>query len=355
MMKKNTVVIAGYYGFGNAGDELLLRSLVDQFRNQDPQCELIALSNNPEETRRHFFIRAVNRWNPWAWIGPFSQAKRLLLGGGGLLQESTGPWNHAYYLLLIVLAKLFGCTTEVRSIGVDPIESRLNRGWTRWVFNHMVDSISVRDVDSQRALEAAGVFRSIVRIPDLVFQLEMPQTGATASEKIGFAISPWPQRMGWDQDVAFLLDRISQQLNVSMELLVFFPEQDGPLAQQIAERCRAPVTVRQWQKVEDLLGWMPSYQLVVGMRYHALALAALSEKPFVGWGFQRKVRSLCRDLGQPMWTFERGWEADAVLRQIGEAWRQRDVLPHRYQTLLPALKMATPTINDIPRIYPSHV
>ena len=99
------------------------------------------------------------------------------------------------------------------------------------MFNHMVDSISVRDADSQRALEAAGVFRSIVRIPDLIFQLEIPQTGVKAPEKIGLAISPWPQRMGWDQDIAFLLDRISQQWNVSLELLVFFPEQDGPLAQ----------------------------------------------------------------------------------------------------------------------------
>ena len=73
-------MIAGYYGFGNAGDELLLRSLIDQFRNQDPQREVIVLSNNPDETSRHFSIRAVNRWKPWAWIGPFSQARRLLLG-----------------------------------------------------------------------------------------------------------------------------------------------------------------------------------------------------------------------------------------------------------------------------------
>lgn len=354
-MKRNAVVIAGYYGFGNAGDELLLRSLVDQFRNQDPQCEIIVLSSNPEETSRHFSIRAVNRWNPWAWIGPFSQAKRLLLGGGGLLQESTGPWNHAYYLLLIVMAKLLGCATEVRSIGVDPIENRLNRWWTRWVFNHMVDTISVRDADSQRALEVAGVFRSIVRIPDLIFQLEIPKGSSTPSEKMGLAISPWPQRMGWDQDVAFLLDRISQQLNISTELLVFFPDQDGPLAAQIVKRCATPVVVREWQNVEDILGWMPSYQLVVGMRYHSLALAALAEKPFLGWGFQRKVRSLCRDLGQPMWTFERGWEADAVFRQISEAWRHREMLPHRYKTLLPALKTAAPTVKDIPRIYPSHV
>ncbi len=354
-MKRNGMVLAGYYGFGNAGDELLLRSLINQIRKEDPQCHLTVLSKNPRQTRQHFGVQAVNRWNPLTWIAPLFYARRFILGGGGLLQETTGPWNHSYYLMLILLARFFSCETELRATGVDPIETPLNRWWTRGVLNHLVDFLSVRDADSQRSLEMAGVYRNILRAPDLVFQLDAVEAFGEPSGRIAFALSPWSQRVGWDQDLAYLLDRISEHLKVSIDLLLFYPEEDGDLANSIVRRVNFPIRVRRWKEPEDLLGWVATYELVVGMRYHALVLAALAQRPFIGWGFQRKVRSLCRELGQPAWTFERGWDSEAVFRQISEAWRQREILPHRFKSMLPAFKSAGPSGSGLAHIQPSHV
>jgi polysaccharide pyruvyl transferase CsaB len=354
-MKENLAIIAGYYGFDNAGDELILRSLVDQFRAQEPQWNLLVLSQNPSETARRFGVEALNRWSPVQWVGAFRRAKRFILGGGGLLQEATGPWNHAYYLTLLVLAKAFGCRTEVRAVGVDPVERRLNRWWTRFVFNHCVDHASVRDSDSQRALEAIGIVRPIFRTSDLIFQLPLPTASKPDPDRIAMAVAPWSARPGWEHDLANLADRVAEQLKVSVDLLVFFPAEDEALCERISALSSRHFRVRRWQQPEDLLKWVSEYQLIVGMRYHALALAALAERPFVGWGFQKKVWTLCRDFGQPVWSFERGWESEAVFRQIGEAWRHRDILPIRYKSRLPDLRSPAPVLHDVARIYPAQV
>src|SRR5262249_21653668 len=139
---KGSVVLAGYFGFGNAGDELILLSLIRQRRQESPLGPITVLSNQPEQTAQHFGVQALNRWHPWTWIGALGKSETFLLGGGGLLQESTGPWNYVYYLSLLALAKLMGCRTEVRAAGVDPIGRWWNAALTRFTFNHLVDYVS---------------------------------------------------------------------------------------------------------------------------------------------------------------------------------------------------------------------
>src|SRR5437016_794986 len=125
--QKGSIVIAGYYGFGNAGDELILTSLVQQYRRENPAASITVFSAKPAVTAQYHDVNAVNRWLPWQWIAPFWRSETFILGGGGLLQESSGPWNYFYYLMLVVLAKLMGCRTETRAIGIDPVGSWWNR------------------------------------------------------------------------------------------------------------------------------------------------------------------------------------------------------------------------------------
>ena len=109
--------------------------------------------------------------------------------------------------------------------------------------------------------------------------------------------------------------------------------------------------MRVWQQPEDLLAWIQEYDLVIGMRYHALVLAALAKKTFIGWGYQLKVRNLCRDFNQPMWTFERGWDGDAVFRQIGDAWKRRGILPERYREPLNRMRADPVVATETTRIF----
>jgi len=321
-MKRQAIIIAGYYGFGNAGDELILRALVERYRRQDPASPLIVFSASPEKTATAFNVQAVNRWNPFAWVGPMLKAKLFVLGGGGLLQESTGSMNHFYYLSLIHIAKFLGCKTETVGLGIDPIRGAFNRWLTGWTFNYSLDRIQVRDKASMRVLRASGVDRSVDIQPDLVFDLSVPQ-GKPDATRIAFALAPWRGRTGWDQDLGFFCRELSQKLEIPIDLLPFFPEQDVPLAEKVRVQAKCELGLRIWEKPEDLLSWIPEYGLIIGMRFHALVLAAKANVAYVGWGNQCKVRQFCVDQTQPFWDFDRGWSSESVIRQIIDAWNRR--------------------------------
>jgi polysaccharide pyruvyl transferase CsaB len=310
-----SIVIAGYYGFGNAGDELILLSLIRQFRLESPDLPIIVFSETPSKTAADYGVRAVDRWRFWTWVIPLLTARRFILGGGGLLQEKSGPWNFAYYLSLVLIAKLWGCRTEIMAIGVDPIDRPLNRFWTRFVLNHWVDEMSVRDVDSRRELQVAGVTMPVVIRPDPVSDLVSVQTRAP-STRIALALSAAACRPEDIPRVAQLIRRIEMELKVAVELLVFFPQEDEAIAREISRATMMPPEVRVWQNPLDLLSWIPQYQLVVGSRFHALVLAAANHLPFIGWGGQKKIESYCGAHQMPYANTESGWNEEHLFAQI---------------------------------------
>ena len=51
-----TVVLSGYYGFNNAGDEALLAAMAGTLRELDPELNLVDLSAAPKQTEKQHGI-----------------------------------------------------------------------------------------------------------------------------------------------------------------------------------------------------------------------------------------------------------------------------------------------------------
>ena len=56
------VLISGYYGFYNIGDEAILKSIIEALRNEDPNIDIVVLSNDVEYTKNTYKVNAINRW-----------------------------------------------------------------------------------------------------------------------------------------------------------------------------------------------------------------------------------------------------------------------------------------------------
>ena len=50
------ILISGYYGFDNIGDESILRTLVTSLRERIPDCSLTVLSHDPAATREKYGV-----------------------------------------------------------------------------------------------------------------------------------------------------------------------------------------------------------------------------------------------------------------------------------------------------------
>lgn len=116
--------LCGYYGYGNLGDELVLRALVEGLHARIPDLKIAALMGRgeaPEGTLR------VSRFRPLALIRTLRRSGAVLLGGGTLLQSATSRRSLSYYLSIIALARYFGIPFGMLAGGVGPFRSERDK------------------------------------------------------------------------------------------------------------------------------------------------------------------------------------------------------------------------------------
>ena len=57
----SNIVISGYYGFGNAGDEAMLCAIIDAIRKEEADAHITVISGNPKETsKKHISMQLVH-------------------------------------------------------------------------------------------------------------------------------------------------------------------------------------------------------------------------------------------------------------------------------------------------------
>ena len=90
------IVISGYYGLGNSGDEALLKSIVNDLRKISPDVTVTALSGNAHLTEKKYNISTVGRFNFFSVYRELKKAKLLISGGGTLIQDATSTKSLLY-------------------------------------------------------------------------------------------------------------------------------------------------------------------------------------------------------------------------------------------------------------------
>ena len=57
----NKIVISGYYGFNNIGDESILTAIISNIRENIDNIDITVLSKDPELTSKKHKVDAINR------------------------------------------------------------------------------------------------------------------------------------------------------------------------------------------------------------------------------------------------------------------------------------------------------
>lgn len=120
------VVICGYYGYGNSGDDALLAAIVEGLRRHDPAISICVMSSHPKKTRAYYMTDAVGRFRVWAVAKKLKESKLLLFGGGNLLQDKTSTRSLLYYVHMLRLAHRCGTGIMVYANGIGPVTNPRN-------------------------------------------------------------------------------------------------------------------------------------------------------------------------------------------------------------------------------------
>src|SRR5574344_2548048 len=127
------IVISGYYGFNNAGDEAMLTAIVESLRKLEPEVALTVISGNPTETKTKYNVESIYRFDAPQILTALKNTDLLVSGGGSLLQDVTSKKSLLYYLTVIAAAKHFGKKVMFFAQGIGPIRCGFLRTLTKWV------------------------------------------------------------------------------------------------------------------------------------------------------------------------------------------------------------------------------
>lgn len=171
MMRRYKAALLGYYGFGNLGDELLLQACIDILGRQGiSRDKIIVLSNNPTETSENFHVDSCNRWKIREVIHAFRMSDALVLGGGGLFQDTTSVKSCVWYWGIVRLAKFLGCKVIALGQSFGPLNSKLSFMLTRNALNSC-SGIHVRDEPSYN-IAVKSKCRRVILGSDIVMTLK---------------------------------------------------------------------------------------------------------------------------------------------------------------------------------------
>ncbi len=297
------VVLSGFYGFHNIGDEAILLTLTEKLRSEDPEVDITVLSNNPEETQKKFNVKAVDRHNPFKVVMAIMMCDTLISGGGSLLQDVTSARSIHYYLFIIRAGLFFRKRVVLLSHGIGPLNSEKNRKRVSKTLNKVL-AVSVRDQNSYDLLCEIGVDPSKITLSadpvmamgkagkalgqSILKQIGLKETGR---KNVGIAIRQKDFRERERQvKLVKLANDLAKEYNVVF--LPFYYKNDTKIAGDIATQMDEHVYfVTEKYHSKDFMSLVENMDILVGSRLHSLIFSVVAEVPFVGVSYDPKIEN----------------------------------------------------------------
>ncbi len=333
---KNSILISGYYGFDNSGDDAILKAIVKDIKEYDKEINITVLSKNPSKTEKMYPVKAVNRFKFKEVFRAMKNSSLFISGGGSLLQDVTSTRSLLYYLALMKIAKLYNKPVMIYANGIGPIKKKLNRFLTRKILNK-VDLITLRDEDSKDFIYDLGVRnKNIVVTADPVFTLEPVSESrvreifedeniSTDKKFIGVSVRQWKNAENLNRIIADTIKYMIKEYNVNVIMIPMHYPEDLEISFEInkmvaQEGC---YVISEKYNVEEIMGIIKKMEIILAMRLHSLIYAATQQVPMVGLSYDPKVDGILRSIGMDYICDVEKLNYDDLVEKLKHVWDNR--------------------------------
>lgn len=325
------VVVAGWVGSTNLGDELVFAGLVRKLTARN--VTVTAVSADAADTRTVHGVDAISQTDIRGLVDATGAADAVVFGGGGLIQDETSPLNLPFHLSRLSVARACDTPFAAVGLGVDRLRTRLGRLVVRFGLRDVV-ACSVRDQRSADLLAQVGLERPRVAAdlavglpaPDVTSMAGASNEGNGPGERLVVSLRPWTGRRGLlpaslrarrgdatpEPVVAALaagIDEAARRTGLPVRFVALQADRDDAFHRRVAARLRADASFAS-PDLARLAGEFAAARAVVAMRYHAGILATLAGVPSVLIGYAPKVEALAGDLGAGARLL--AWDAGAL-------------------------------------------
>ena len=344
------IVISGYHGFANSGDEALLFAILNTLRDKKPDLDVTVLSKTPDSTSIVYGVKSVYRYNLFRIIKEMKASKMLLFGGGSLLQDVTSSKSLLYYLTIISLAQKCGIKTMLYANGVGPISKKFNRRIATKILNK-VDVITLRDDKSDEELKSMGVtIPQITITADPAFTLKFTEnfSGKYLTNMAGVpdgrklcvvSIRDWKKSaQDFETTMAEFCDFMVEKHNIYP---LFVPMQypvDLEISHKVMKKMKhESYAINRELSVPEMFSVLSGAELVVGMRLHSLIYATTLGLPAMALVYDPKISAFMDSINQPDWvnveTMTTDEAASAFSRIMAELDQRKEQLQQTNKVL----------------------
>lgn len=296
------ICLCGYYGFGNLGDDTLLKMAVKRARREGGA--VCALSFCPRADSYRFGIKCYSRRNIFSIIKAIKHSERLVFGGGTLFQDKSSLRSLLYYFAIAETARRFGKDIELWGSGIGPIESRLGRALTRRVLTES-RYVGLRDrASAELAAELGCERKKIFFERDLAFDISpsAPSDVSCMNKNIDilskgrFAVLAISGNCGV-RSYNYIKRKALEfsKAGVKAFFVAMYPREDS----DISKKMTAEVGGHFIDGIDayELISLLGKAECAIGTRLHLLIFAKLAGVRFEGVGEDPKIRAFCAENG----------------------------------------------------------
>lgn len=334
-LQKKKVLISGWYGQSNAGDDALLSVFVEELTRR-VNSEIAVLSERPEYVNvsagiRSLFHQAIFtkdiaiaaiRGHLLKYIRDITNCDLFVLGGGSLLKDNTPMRTLFRTLDEIWLNKLLGHKVALYAIGTGPITTRIGK----FIISNtlkLCDIITVRSAKDAYVLQNIGVPAAKINVvadPGFLIQAKPVEDRAlldslSGKKKIGIFPALGLVKNGRDfsyaDALALALDELVEknQLEfIAFPMFVRLTELDDiQIARYIKSKMRHPEALHLYEKqlTPNELTWVAGQTLMnISIRLHGMIFSLAAGTPVVPISYSSKVQNVFAEVGCPEYLVE---------------------------------------------------
>ncbi len=345
------VMLSGYYGFNNSGDEAMLGAIIKSLRKEKPDINIVVLSKNPKQTAASYGVCAISRINISQIMSCMRRCRLFLNGGGSLIQDITSSQSLFYYTFLMQHAKSLGLKVMLYANGIGPIIHQRNVKIARNALS-ICDCITLREPQSFNELEYLNVDNPNISLScDPTFVIEplngdeleniLQNEGIDRSKSyVALSFRQWKYlESGFVTKIAGIINEIYEKYQL---IPLFVPMQqpnDAVISQEIIMKLNCPnVMLKGDYNVQELMGIISVAKLAMGMRLHMLIYAIGACVPSVGLVYDPKVRGFLEYVGQDSYIDVMSLEKDRLLEMVDYALNNSEEVKQNISSALQELK-----------------
>lgn len=308
------VVLVGYYGAGNIGDELLLYGSIKILKEAWSILDedICILSQDPHQTKEDYpRCESVNKFHIFDVLRVLWVADSVIYGGGSIFQDVSSFRSLVYYALICFISKVFCKKVILLGQGIGPFRSRMSEIIAKWCFR-ISDLLIVRDQTQNQPICDRWELKGVHYASDMVWSVSVAdyisQTPIEDKELQGVVISLRPHSDLGDQAIENLANFFNQTYSKKRIYLLAMQRRDIEILLILKEKLiHQDTSVLFFKTVRELLQSIDLFSKVEAaycMRYHAVLISQLLEIPVVGISYDPKVQGLCLESNVPNITIK---------------------------------------------------